>query len=72
VKVGEGFTVIAGPCTVESEKQTIETAIAAPLLGSPFTFASLTRGRQAAEGQIDGETLQGLLEDLGAGGVERP
>jgi hypothetical protein len=26
VKVGDGFCVIAGPCSVESEKQTIETA----------------------------------------------
>ncbi len=26
VRVGEGFCVIAGPCTVESERQTIETA----------------------------------------------
>jgi 3-deoxy-7-phosphoheptulonate synthase len=26
VKVGEGFCVIAGPCTVENERQTIETA----------------------------------------------
>jgi 3-deoxy-7-phosphoheptulonate synthase len=26
VRVGEGFCVIAGPCTVESEQQTIETA----------------------------------------------
>src|SRR5512145_2742361 len=26
VKVGEGFCVIAGPCTVEGEQQTIETA----------------------------------------------
>lgn len=26
VKVGEGFCVIAGPCTVESEQQTVETA----------------------------------------------
>lgn len=26
VKIGEGFTVIAGPCSVESEEQTIETA----------------------------------------------
>ncbi len=24
--IGEGFTVIAGPCSVESEEQTIETA----------------------------------------------
>ncbi len=28
VRVGEGFTVIAGPCSVESEEQTVETAIA--------------------------------------------
>jgi 3-deoxy-7-phosphoheptulonate synthase len=27
VKIGEDFVVIAGPCAVESEKQTIETAI---------------------------------------------
>ena len=26
IRVGEGFCVIAGPCTVENEKQTIETA----------------------------------------------
>lgn len=26
VRIGEGFTVIAGPCSVESEKQTIKTA----------------------------------------------
>jgi 3-deoxy-7-phosphoheptulonate synthase len=26
VRVGEGFCVMAGPCTVESERQTIETA----------------------------------------------
>jgi len=26
VRVGEGFCVIAGPCTVESERQTLETA----------------------------------------------
>ena len=26
VRVGEDFVVIAGPCSVESEKQTIETA----------------------------------------------
>ena len=27
VTVGEGFTVIAGPCSIESEEQTLETAI---------------------------------------------
>ncbi|MBI5047133.1 3-deoxy-7-phosphoheptulonate synthase [Candidatus Micrarchaeota archaeon] len=34
VKVGEGFTVIAGPCGVESEEQTIETAIAVKEAGA--------------------------------------
>ncbi len=34
VRVGEGFTVIAGPCTVESEKQTIETAVAVKKAGA--------------------------------------
>jgi 3-deoxy-7-phosphoheptulonate synthase len=34
VAVGEGFTVIAGPCTVESEKQTVETAIAIKKAGA--------------------------------------
>lgn len=34
VAVGTGFTVIAGPCTVESEKQTIETAIAVKKAGA--------------------------------------
>jgi 3-deoxy-7-phosphoheptulonate synthase len=33
-RVGEGFTVIAGPCTVESEEQTIETAIAVKKAGA--------------------------------------
>ena len=27
VTIGEGFTVIAGPCSIESEEQTIETAV---------------------------------------------
>ncbi len=34
VRVGEGFTVIAGPCTVENERQTIETAIAVKKAGA--------------------------------------
>ena len=34
VKVGEGFTIIAGPCGVESEEQTIETAIAVKEMGA--------------------------------------
>ncbi|MCX8022092.1 MAG: 3-deoxy-7-phosphoheptulonate synthase [Syntrophorhabdaceae bacterium] len=34
VVIGEGFCVIAGPCSVESEKQTIETAIAVKKAGA--------------------------------------
>ena len=34
VRIGEGFTMIAGPCTVESEEQTIETAIAVKKAGA--------------------------------------
>jgi 3-deoxy-7-phosphoheptulonate synthase len=34
MKVGEGFAIIAGPCTVETEKQTIETAIAVKKAGA--------------------------------------
>jgi len=34
VKVGQGFVVIAGPCSVEDEKQTIETAIAVKNAGA--------------------------------------
>lgn len=34
VRIGEGFTAIAGPCSVESEKQTIETAKAVKAAGA--------------------------------------
>src|SRR3989338_7727859 len=34
VKVGEGFTVIAGPCSVESEDQLLETARAVKAAGA--------------------------------------
>lgn len=34
VKVGQEFVVIAGPCSVESEKQTVETAIAVRKAGA--------------------------------------
>jgi len=39
VRIGEGFIVIAGPCSVESEEQMIETAIAVKEAG-----ASMLRG----------------------------
>ncbi len=34
VKVGAGFTIIAGPCSVESEEQTLETARAVKAAGA--------------------------------------
>ena len=34
IRIGEGFTVIAGPCSVESERQTIETALAVKEAGA--------------------------------------
>lgn len=36
--------------------------IVAPLLGSPFTFASLSKGKETAEGQIDKDRLRMLME----------
>lgn len=54
VKVGEGLVIIAGPCSVETERQTIETAIAVRRAGghmlrggafkprtSPYAFQGL-------------------------------
>ncbi len=38
------------------------TRVLAPLLGSPFTYASLSEGKETAQGQIDVETLGGLLK----------
>ena len=40
------------------------TRVVAPLLGSPFTFASLIEGRETAEGQIDKAALASLMETL--------
>ena len=40
------------------------TRVVAPLLGSPFTFASLIEGRETAEGQIDKAALGSLMETL--------
>jgi 3-deoxy-7-phosphoheptulonate synthase len=34
VRIGEGFVIIAGPCSVESEEQTLETAHAVKALGA--------------------------------------
>lgn len=42
------------------------TRIVAPLLGSPFTFASLSKGKETAAGQVDRETLEKLLKSVKA------
>jgi 3-dehydroquinate dehydratase type I len=34
------------------------TRVVAPLLGNPFTFASLSKGKETAEGQMDKQTLE--------------
>jgi 3-dehydroquinate dehydratase I len=51
------------------------TRVLAPMLGSPFTFASLGKGRETAEGQMDRATLEGLIEmvrkETGVEGGER-
>jgi 3-dehydroquinate dehydratase I len=50
------------------------TRLVAPLLGSPFTFASVASGKETADGQIDHKMLQRALSDLGpmASGEGRP
>lgn len=40
------------------------TRVTAPLLGSPFTYCSLTEDKPAAEGQLDRKTTKRLLERL--------
>lgn len=43
------------------------TRSVAPLLGSPFTFASLRKGKETAEGQLDLDRLRRLMEFYGEG-----
>jgi len=40
------------------------TRIAAPFLGSPFTFASPSKGKETAEGQIDKDSLEKIMRLL--------
>jgi 3-dehydroquinate dehydratase-1 len=42
------------------------TRILAPLLGSPFTYASLSQSKETADGQIDRKTLRELLRTVTA------
>jgi 3-dehydroquinate dehydratase-1 len=54
-----GRTVVIGM----GEKGRI-TRVAAPLLGSPFTFASISDEKKTAEGQIDMFTMQLIVKAL--------
>ncbi len=40
------------------------TRVAAPFLGSPFTFASVSKGRETAEGQIEKSRLEQVMRLL--------
>jgi len=42
VKVGDDLVIIAGPCSVETEKQTIETAIAVKKAGAQMLRGELS------------------------------
>jgi 3-deoxy-7-phosphoheptulonate synthase len=60
VKVGDGFVVIAGPCSVESEEQTLETARAVKAAG-----ADMLRG-----GAFKPRTSPYSFQGLGVGGLK--
>ncbi len=51
LEMGPALVVGMGPLGVI-------TRLAAPLLGAPFTYASMARGEQTAPGQVDMATLQ--------------
>ena len=40
------------------------TRIAAPLLGAPFTYASLSTGNETGPGQIDKDSLEKILQQI--------
>ena len=40
------------------------TRVAAPLLGAPFTFAALDKGKETAAGQMDRATMNHILKEL--------
>jgi 3-dehydroquinate dehydratase type I len=40
------------------------TRVAAPLLGAPFTYASVGSGQETAPGQIDSDTLRKIITDI--------
>jgi 3-deoxy-7-phosphoheptulonate synthase len=59
VQIGRDFTVIAGPCSVESEKQTIETARAVKAAGADLLRGGAFKPRTSPYA-FQGLGLQGL------------
>ncbi|MBU0532822.1 3-deoxy-7-phosphoheptulonate synthase [Candidatus Micrarchaeota archaeon] len=59
VKVGEGFVVIAGPCSVESEEQTLETAHAVKEAGADMLRGGAFKPRSSPY-SFQGLGLKGL------------
>lgn len=59
VKVGRDFVVIAGPCSVESEKQTLETAYAVKAAGADMLRGGAFKPRTSPYA-FQGLGLQGL------------
>ena len=59
VEVGTGFTIIAGPCSVESEKQTIETARAVKAAGADMLRGGAFKPRTSPYA-FQGLGLEGL------------
>ena len=59
VKIGDGFAVIAGPCSVESEAQTIETARAVKAAGADMLRGGAFKPRTSPYA-FQGLGIQGL------------
>lgn len=59
VKVGQGLVIIAGPCSVESEKQTLETALAVKAAGADMMRGGAFKPRTSPYA-FQGLGLQGL------------
>ena len=59
VKVGEGLTIIAGPCSVESEEQTVETARAVKEAGADMLRGGAFKPRTSPY-SFQGLGLEGL------------
>ena len=45
-------------------KKAVFTRIASLFLGAPFTYAALAPGRETADGQLDRERLQKILDSI--------